>query len=193
MAQWSNFHGALPQRVPIALIDPTQNLMQIMKTREETIDCLIRATRSRAIRESIAALFIMFWFARDLHSSALYSPAYFGAMIVIAASGFIMGMLWCYTLTHDLIQFHPSSDSAFWQTAFESQAKLLSSVPVWYIAPLFIGITLQAVPTTPGRFVWFVTYELFLVTICVFVVWLNRTAASQLRAEARTQFAELPA
>lgn len=158
-----------------------------MKTREEAIDSLIKATRGRAIRESIAALITIFWFAHGLQSSAAYSPAYFGCIIVIA---FIMGMLWCYTLTHDALATHPASDSSFWRAAFENQAKLLSNVPAWYVAPIFIGITLQSVPTSPGRFAWFVGDEIVLVAICGFIVWLNRVAASKLRAEAREQFTE---
>ena len=82
-----------------------------MKTREEAIRSLIGATRSRAIRESIAALAIIFWFAHDLQSSVAYSPAYFGSILMIAAAGFIMGMLWCYTLTHDALATHPASDN----------------------------------------------------------------------------------
>lgn len=161
-----------------------------MKTREEAIRSLIGATRSRAIRESIAALAIIFWFAHDLQSSVAYSPAYFGSILMIAAAGFIMGMLWCYTLTHDALVTHPASDSSFWRAAFESQARLLSNVPGWYVAPIFIGITLQAVPTSPGHFTWFVSFEIVLVTICGFIVWLNHVAASKLRAEAREQFTE---
>ncbi len=161
-----------------------------MNTRQKAIDSLIRATRNRAIRESLAALFVIFVSAGWLQSSAPYSADYFGSLIILVGSGFIMGMLWCCTLTHGTLAVHPESDLPFWRAAFESQARLLSNVPLWYIAPLFVGVTLRQIPGAGESYMAFVCFESIWLAACAAVIWLNRTAAERLYREAGAHFSE---
>lgn len=118
-----------------------------------------------------------------LQTTETGSPRYFGCLPIIVGTGFIAGVVWSFTLGYKLLESHPVSDLGFWRTAFQTQAKLLRLVPLWYCAPICSGILLFSAPVEPGVFGVFVAMALATSVLFAFIVWLNRRAASQIDRE----------
>ena len=150
---------------------------------ELAVQKLIRGTISRAWTESTACVIVLIAFAWILQSSETGSPRYYGCLLILVGTGFIAGVIWSFTLGYKLLESHPVSDLGFWRAAFQTQAKLLRLVPLWYCAPICSGILLCSAPDEPGKFGDFVAMALGTVALFAFCVWLNRRAASQLDTE----------
>jgi hypothetical protein len=151
---------------------------------EATIRNLIKGTIRRSTRETIAAIVVIAVFARELCTQHPGTAAYLGSILIIVAAGFIMGVLWSFTLGYNLLRTHPASDSSFWREAFLAQARLLRLVPLWYLAPFSVGMLLCVAPSSPAQ------YPAFLASLTVVAIgfagltWLNRAAAFQIESQA---------
>jgi hypothetical protein len=104
--------------------------------------------------------------------------------LIIASLGFIMGVLWSYVIGYRTLRVHPESDSAFWMEAFQTQARLLRSVPLWYIAPIMTGVVISVLPTSKGSFVPFMMMLAFIGILFAGLTWLNRHVAQKLEEQA---------
>ena len=157
--------------------------------RHELIEKLIRDTIHRAIRESIACVIVIVAFSFQLAVAVPGSPRFFGTLLILIGTGFIAGVLWSFTLSHRLLSSHPATDSLFWQEAFQAQAKLLRLVPLWYCAPICLGVVLTMPAELPVVLIGLATVGL----VFGAVTWLNRYAAAQLEEQARAFVADAPA
>ena len=156
-----------------------------MKT-EQTIANLIKATVHRAIRESIAGLLVIFAFAYFLQHALPGTARYYGCLLILVSTPFVLGVMWSHTLSYQLLRTHSASDSAFWQEAFTAQARLLRSVPVWYLAPLCSGMLLVFVSAAPSHFLYVAGNILVVAALFGGVTWLNRVAAAKIEESAAT-------
>jgi hypothetical protein len=68
--------------------------MNINKT--QLINKLVRGTVHRAIRESVPALFLIFWVGNYLHRAPIGSSRYYGCLLILASLGFIIGVVSSY-------------------------------------------------------------------------------------------------
>lgn len=151
----------------------------------QTIRKLIKSTIQRAVRESAAGVLVISAFTFVLQHSAPGTARYYGCLLVVVSSSFILGVIWSYTLTYHLLRTHPASDTAFWREAFVAQARLLRLVPLWYLAPLSSGILLTfASAQAPFGIAQF--RIAILAGLFAFVTWLNRSAAFKLEETAAT-------
>ena len=159
-----------------------------MKT-EQTIANLIKATIHRAVRESIAGVLIILAFAYFLQHATPGTARYYGCLLVLVSTPFVLGVIWSHTLSYRLLRAHPAADSAFWQEAFSAQARLLRSVPLWYLAPLCSGMLLVFVSDAHGNFTFVATNILVVAALFGGVTWLNRAAAAKIEESAATLLA----
>lgn len=153
--------------------------------RELAVRKLIRDTISRAWRESIACIVILIVFVRLLQSSEIGSANYYGCLLILVGTSFIAGVIWSFMLGYKLLESHPASDCGFWRAAFQTQARLLRWVPLWYCAPLCPGILLMVLPVKPGELPVLLLVSLIPIGLFAFVVWLNRCAAAQLDSKSQ--------
>ena len=162
-----------------------------MKT-EQTIANLIKATIHRAVRESIAGVLVILAFAYFLQHATPGTAQYYGCMLILVCTPFILGVIWSHTLSYRLLRAHSAADSVFWREAFSAQARLLRSVPLWYLAPLCSGMLLVFSPTAPGQFSSVATNILVIAILFGGITWLNRTAAAKIDESAATLMALTP-
>jgi hypothetical protein len=146
---------------------------------------LVRNTFRRAVRESIVGVMLMVFFAYQMLTISPGTPQYFGTILIIASLGFIMGILWSYVIGYRTIRIHPETDSAFWNEAFLTQARLLRTAPLWYLAPVLTGVMITALPGQGTPYTAF----LMMLAICGLVfaglTWLNRSAAQKIEEQAQ--------
>ena len=159
-----------------------------MKT-EQTIANLIKATIHRAVRESIAGVLVILAFAYFLQHALPGTVRYYGCLLVLVSTPFVLGVIWSHTLSYRSLRTHSASDSAFWQEAFTAQARLLRSVPLWYLAPLCSGMLLVFVSAASGHFTYVAGNILVVVALFGGVTWLNRAAAAKIEESAATLLA----
>jgi hypothetical protein len=159
-----------------------------MKT-EQTIANLIKATIHRAVRESIAGVLVILAFAYFLQHALPGTVRYYGCLLVLVSTPFVLGVIWSHTLSYRSLRTHSASDSAFWQEAFTAQARLLRSVPLWYLAPLCSGMLLVFVSAASGHFTYVAGNILVVVALFGGVTWLNRAAATKIEESAATLLA----
>ena len=152
--------------------------------KSEAIKQLVRNTFHRALRESAVGIILMGVFAYQMQTIAQGTPQYYGTILIIASLGFIMGVLWSYVIGYHTLRIHPETDCVFWKEAFEIQARLLRSVPLWYLAPILTGVMITALPTQGGSFAGF----MFMLAVCACIftglTWLNHFAAREIEEEA---------
>ncbi len=151
-----------------------------------TITSLVRGTFNRAVRESIVGVILMGVFAYKMQSISPGTPQYYGTILIIGSLGFIMGVLWSYVIGYHTLRIHPETDSSFWREAFLTQARLLRSVPLWYLAPILTGVMITALPSQGTSYEGF----LFVLAVCGVIfaglTWLNRFAAQKLEEQAQS-------
>ena len=152
---------------------------------QQLIERLIRGTIHRAIRESIAGLFVLVAFGYILPNFAAGSARYYGCLLVLVSAGFIFGVIWAFTLSYRLLRTHPASDSSFWHEAFMTQVRLLRLVPLWYLAPICTGILLFIAPTAYGQFVAYLKQLVMVIAMFGGITWLNRYAAAKIEEDAQ--------
>ena len=154
--------------------------------KQETITKLVSNTFHRAVRESIVGIILMAVFAFQMQTIAPGTPQYYGTILIIASLGFIMGVLWSYVIGYHTLRVHPETDTAFWREAFETQARLLRSVPLWYLAPVLTGVMITALPSHGSSYTGF----LFMLAVCgaIFagLTWLNKFSAQKLEEQAQS-------
>lgn len=165
-----------------ASIQPQENLMNTDK--EKLIRGLVRGTFQCAVRESAVAIALLVIFACQMQAMAPGTPRYYGTLLIIASLGFVMGVLWSHVIGCRTLRVHPESDGAFWQDAFQTQARLLRSVPLWYIAPIMTGVIISVLPTAKGSFGPFIAMLAFVGILFAGITWLNRYAAQKLEEQA---------
>ncbi len=152
---------------------------------QEQIEKLATATFWRAVRESIAGVFVLIASAYFLQHAPVGSAKYYGCLLSIVSIGFILGVVWAFTISRRVVGKHSAADTVFWREAFETQAKLLRFVPLWYAAPLTTGAVLSIAPTSPDEFSFFLSRLTVIGVIFTGVIYLNKTAADRLDAEAK--------
>ena len=150
-----------------------------------TIKHLIKGTIYRAVRETAAGVFVIFGVIYLLQHSEPGTARYYGCLIGLVSTSFVLGVIWSYTLGYHLLRTHPPSDTAFWREAFAAQARLLRLVPLWYLAPLCSGILL-VLASAPGGFASVTARIGGLGVLFAVVTWVNRSAASRLDESAAT-------
>ena len=150
-----------------------------------TITNLIKSTIQRAVRETVAGLIVIFAFTFVLQHSAAGTGRYYGCLLVLVSTSFVLGVIWSYTLSYHLLRTHPASDIAFWREAFAAQARLLRLVPLWYLAPLSSGILVIAA-SDPGPFVSVALRLIVVGALFGAITWLNRSAAMKIEESAAT-------
>jgi hypothetical protein len=133
-------------------------------------------------------VFVIFAFTFLLQHSLPGSARYYGCLLVLVSTSFVLGVIWSYTLSYHLLRTHPASDTSFWREAFAVQARLLRLVPLWYLAPLCSGILL-VLASAPGSFASVATRVLALAALFAGATWLNRAAADKLDDRATTLMA----
>jgi hypothetical protein len=153
---------------------------------EQAIANLIKATIHRAIRESIAGVLVVLAFAYFLQQASPGTARYYGCLLILVSTPFVLGVIWSHTLSYRLLRTHSASDSAFWQQAFSAQARLLRSVPLWYLAPLCSGMLLVFVSDAHGNFTFVATNVLVVAALFGGITWLNRAAAAKIEQSAAT-------
>ena len=151
---------------------------------ENLVRGLIKSSIVRAIQESVAAVVVLIAFSRILQDCAVGSPKYYGCLLILVGTGFIVGVVWSFALSFRLLRTHPASDSGFWREAFHSQARLLRLVPIWYLAPIGAGAVLFVVPKEPYEILPSLIVATFFAVVFAFVIWLNRLAARTLEEHA---------
>jgi len=156
-----------------------------MKT-EQTIANLIKATIHRAVRESIAGVLVILAFAYLLQQALPGTARYYGSLLILVSTPFVLGVIWSHTLSYHLLRTHSASDSAFWQEAFTAQVRLLRSVPLWYLAPLCSGMLLVFVSAAPGHFTYVAGNIVVVAALFGGVTWLNRASAAKIEESAAT-------
>jgi hypothetical protein len=156
--------------------------------KERIIANLIKSTIQRAIRETAAGVFVILAFTFLLQHSAPGTARYYGCLLVLVSTSFVLGVTWSFTLSYHLLRAHPASDTAFWREAFAAQARLLRLVPLWYLAPLCSGMLL-VFASAPGEFSAVATRIGLLGSLFAGVTWLNRSAALKLDASAASLMA----
>ncbi len=152
---------------------------------QELIEKLAEDTFWRAVRETIAGVFVLIMSAYFLQHAPIGSAKYYGCLLSIVSIGFILGVVWAFTINRRVVDRHPAADSAFWREAFETQAKLLRFVPLWYAAPLTTGVILSIAPTSAGEFAFFLLKLAVVGVVFAGVIYSNKTAADGLEAEAK--------
>ena len=159
-----------------------------MKT-EQIIANLIKATIHRAIRESIAGILVILAFAYFLQHALPGTARYYGCLLILVSTPFVLGIIWSHTLSYRFLRTHSASDLAFWREAFTAQARLLRSVPLWYLAPLCSGMLLVFVSAAPGHFTYVAGNILVVAILFGGVTWLNRAVAAKIEESAATLMA----
>jgi hypothetical protein len=149
------------------------------------IEELIKGTIYRAVRETAAGVFVIFFATYLLQHSEPGTSRYYGGLLGLISTSFVLGVIWSYTLSYHLLRTPPASDTAFWREAFAAQARLLRLVPLWYLAPLSSGILL-VFASAPGGFASIATRLGGLALLFAGVTWLNRAAAFKLEERAAT-------
>jgi len=152
---------------------------------EAAVRNLIRGSIQRAIQESVAALIVLIFFGAFLPVSTVGSAKYYGCLLILGGAGFIAGVVWSYALSYRLLRSHPAGDAGFWREAFHVQARLLRLVPLWYCAPLGVGVILFVAPTVAWEFVPFLMVAGIFVVVFAGVTWLNRRAAACIEESAK--------
>jgi len=145
---------------------------------EDLIRRLIKGSIYRAIQESAAALVVLIVFGAFLQQSTVGSPSYYGCLVILVGTGFIVGVVWSFALSYQLLRTHSASDTSFWREAFYSQARLLRFVPLWYCAPLCGGGILFVAPRTPWEFLPFLIVAAVFGLVFAGIAWINRRAAA---------------
>jgi hypothetical protein len=152
---------------------------------EVAIRKLIRGSIQRAIQESLAALILSIAIVAILPGIAVGSLRYYGCLLTLLGTGFIVGVIWSYALSYQLLRSHPAGDADFWREAFHAQARLLRLVPFWYCGPIGIGAILFVAPTA----MWEIFPFAMLLSVFIFafagITLLNRRAAACLDNAAR--------
>lgn len=147
---------------------------------EELIRKLIQGSIQRAVQESVAAAVVLVAFASILAHSEVGSPRYFGCLIILVSAGFITGVVWSHALSYQLLRSHAPGDIGFWREAFQAQAKLLRLVPLWYAAPICIGVVIFSAPTSPTELIPFSIAAAICAAVFAFVTMLNRRVADKI-------------
>ena len=151
---------------------------------ETLIRQLIKGSIYRAIQESVAALIVLIAFGAFLQGSHVGSPRYYGCLLILVGTGFIVGVVWSFALSYQMLRTHSASDASFWREAFYSQAKLLRFVPLWYCAPILAGCLLFAAPMALWEFLPFLLVSAVFGLVFAGIIWLNRRAAACIEAQA---------
>ena len=151
---------------------------------QEQIEKLAKATFWRAVRESIAGVFVLIASAYFLQFASVGSAKYYGFLLNIVSIGFILGVVWAFTINRRIVDRHSAADSLFWREAYETQAKLLRLVPLWYAAPLTTATLLVIAPDSANEFVVFHLQLAIAGIVFGGVIYLNKLAADKLEAEA---------
>ncbi|MBA4183191.1 MAG: hypothetical protein H0X49_04175 [Acidobacteria bacterium] len=152
---------------------------------QERIEKLAKDTFHRAVRETMAGIFVLIVSAYFLQHAPIGSAKYYGCLLSIVSIGFILGIVWAFTISRRVVHRHPATDSLFWREAFETQAKLLRFVPLWYAAPLTTGAILSIAPTSGDEFTFFLLKLAVVGAVFAGVIYLNKMAADGLEAEAK--------
>ena len=150
---------------------------------------------SRNLLEWLAAAFVALWFGHSALTTENTTLMVGGWMVVAGAIGIVVFMVLKGRVQ---VSLDPNSDPrAFAQAYAEAllaQARLLRTVPIWYLAPLGAGmLTLLAgfFSESGGDDPILWLYSALVVAVFAAIAWMNRRAAGKLQAEAETLLAQL--
>ena len=151
----------------------------------QAIEHLIKSTIRRAVGETAAGVFVIFGVTYMLQHSEPGTGRYYGCLLGLISTSFVLGVIWSYTLSYHLLRTHPPSDMGFWREAFAAQARLLRLVPLWYLAPLCSSMLL-VFASSPGGFASVAARVGGVAAVFAGITWLNRAAAVKLEERAAT-------
>jgi len=154
-------------------------------SKQKNITNLVNGTFKRALRESIVGIILIGIFAYQMQTITPGTPQYYGTILIITSLGFIMGVLWSYVIGYHTLRIHPESDTSFWREAFLTQARLLRSVPLWYLAPVLTGVMISALPSQGSSYAGFLSMLAVCGMIFAGLTWLNRLAARKIEDQAQ--------
>ena len=157
---------------------------------QERIEKLAKDTFYRAVRESVAGIFVLIVSAYFLQQTEAGSAKYYGCLLSIVTISFVLGVVWAFTISRRALEKHPAADAIFWREAFETQAKLLRFAPLWYVAPLAAGSLLFIAPTEESEYSSFLLKLAVVAVLSGGVIYINKLAAEGLEAEATKLSAE---
>jgi hypothetical protein len=152
----------------------------------DAITSLVHNTFNRAVRESIVGVILMGVFSYKMQTIVPGTPQFYGTLLIIASLGFILGVLWSYVIGYHTLRTHPESDTTFWREAFLTQARLLRSVPLWYLAPVLTGVMITALPSRTSSYSGFLVMLVVCGLIFAGLTWLNRYAAQKIEEQAQS-------
>ena len=70
---------------------------------QQTIANLIKSTIHRAIRETAAGVLGIFAFTFLLEHSLPSTARYYGCLLVLVSTSFVLGVIWSHTLSYHLL------------------------------------------------------------------------------------------
>ncbi len=154
-----------------------------------------RTVRRRNALEWVASAIVIVLFGRDAINASTTAELMGNWLVVAAAIGVA---LYLYLKGRLSVEIDPTSDTRTYveahARALDAQARLLASVPLWYLGPLSVGMIVLMVGRMPtdGRpmIVWSVVVSL-IVLVFAGIWWLNHRGARKLRDEAAALRAEL--
>ena len=164
-----------------------------VKARAERFEARVRR-RNRM--EWLAGAVVFLWFG--YHALVAEAPLLIAGNAVIALSAVGLSLyLWRYGRVRGEVDM--SLDACAYVEAqaqtLDAQAKLLAQAPLWYVAPLALGMAVRmaaSMPTGEERMLpWMLTLG-FVATVFTGVAWLNVRGARALRREAAELRAEGP-
>ena len=72
---------------------------------EKLIRNLIQGSIHRAVQETVAALIVLVAFVAILVKCNVGSPRYFGCLLILMGTGFIIGVVWSFALSFAMLVF----------------------------------------------------------------------------------------
>ena len=175
-----------PEKAP-----PTMNVAEV-QSKASNFETKIKR---RNLIEWLACLVVVGLHAHDAFDSA-NKLILIGNLIVVFAGLFIAVVLWRKGRVS--LDADPTLDAVGFikahAHALETQAKLLSRVPLWYLSPIAIGLSFLFAGRYPTNgqpsMGWLLTVT-FVALVFIGITWMNLRAARKLRVDAKALRSEL--
>jgi hypothetical protein len=168
------------------------DVRQLLQNAQRRFGNLEKTIFWRDVREILAGVLVVCCFAGAWPIFRTSAVASVGVAIIILSTPLII-----YTLlaanrsrtpqfTTSVLDF--SRQKLAW---VDRQIRLLQTVVVWYVAPLFVGIMLAAWGLTPGRWLMFAQISAMTIAVMFVTLWLNRRSVQNDLLPVRRELVEL--